>query len=192
MDPEDLLHSLPSSLGRKEADRGWLINARVIKVNSTKARVGEEGLHPEKLHVRLDLRHHWSRHAHMATRVHESPSPGRMLWLTGPPPQHPRVWPFLCFTYPPHLDLTCDLIFPTLLSDHQNSWHGAPGQAPGIFLRLSLHRPNSAFFTPWPETVRLVSTEASTATKQFNGEGNSRKGLALGAGRRTFCATVTL
>ena len=89
MDPEDLLHSLPSSLGRKEADRCCLINARVINVNSTKARVGGDGLHPEKLHVRLDLRHHWSRHAHVATWVHESPSPGRMLWLTGPPPQHP-------------------------------------------------------------------------------------------------------
>ena len=69
-DSEKLLHLLPFSMGHKEAVRCWLMNARGIKVNSTKARVGGEGLHPGKLRVWLDLCHRWSRHACMAAQVH--------------------------------------------------------------------------------------------------------------------------
>lgn len=161
-----------------------------IKVNLQKP-VGGEGLHPGKLRAWLDLSRRWNRHACMTTRSHESPSPGRMLWLDRTPPiAPPWVWPLPYL--PSHLDLTCDP------SSHVTIWpsgilHGAPGQAPGIFLLFSRSsHPTWLSFTPWPETFSVCFRRSKYSYRQFNGEGTSRKGLALGGRRRALCATVTL
>lgn len=126
---EKLLHSLPSSMGHKEAVRYWLMNASVIKVNSTKARVGGEGLHPGKLRAWLDLSRRWNRHACMTTRSHESPSPGRMLWLTGPPPQHPLglALPVPYLPSPPGSDLWPRLSHVTIWPSEFLAW--GPGSS---------------------------------------------------------------
>lgn len=152
-DSEKLFYSLPSSVWHEEAVRCCLLRARAIRANSAKAT--EVGLHPGKQCMWFSHHHHWSCGAgvcHTGILVSLDQEWGS--------DQHDPLRNTPKFVSP-----CSSLILPTGIwlasssfpfSDYQNwpsPWLGAKTQRPDpalwIFLHLSTHRPNSAFFIPW-------------------------------------------